>query len=133
MASFEWLAVFYFAAFAIAASARGGPWPRRFVVSLMSVACAAAIATLARTQAPVARAWLPHAYLIAGYWVPGLLARRPFVPTRFEQWLVRTDARLRPALPGLPLALAHVTELAYLLCYPLVPASFAVIWFAGTS
>lgn len=84
------------------------------------------------------RAWAPHVYLLAGYWIPALMvhasegsATRGVRP--FEAWLLRTDATIRPHLPTLPAGLVGVTELAYLLCYPLVPISFLVVWRHGST
>jgi membrane-associated phospholipid phosphatase len=84
------------------------------------------------TAAASLRAWLPHLYLVAGYWIPALL-----VPTtrgrRFEEWLLKSDVGLRRLLPGVPAPFATIVELAYLSCYPLVPVAFAVVWVNGSS
>jgi hypothetical protein len=55
------------------------------------------------------------------------MAPQPTLPTRFERWLAASDRRVRPRLPGVPPVLRHVAELAYLLCYPVVPAALAVV------
>jgi membrane-associated phospholipid phosphatase len=142
MRGYEGLAVAYFAALAVAALAAaeerrtGVPVDaarRRFAVVLLSLVTAGAVAAAAFYGTERLRAWLPHAYLVAGYWLPALIAGRAPHPTRFERWLQRADDVLRPAGVALPAFLKHLTELAYLLCYPLVPAAFAVVWFEGSS
>jgi hypothetical protein len=49
-------------------------------------------------------------------------------PSPFERWLAHTDALLRPRLPAVPAPIATLTETAYLLCYPVVPVSLALVW-----
>jgi membrane-associated phospholipid phosphatase len=135
MFSYELLAVVYFSG--LLAVTIASEWAGRTTVVAAS---AAAIATviLASWLAPTGlREWLPHVYLASGYWVPGLMvaASRPEAAggtTRFERWLVGTDQTIRPRLPALPASLVTLTELAYLMCYPIVPISFAVVWFEGT-
>jgi membrane-associated phospholipid phosphatase len=74
------------------------------------------------------RAWLAHAWLVFGYWIPALFTP-PQPHARFERWLVETDARL--GVHAVVPRSTHHLELAYLLCYPLVPASFAVVFALG--
>jgi hypothetical protein len=132
VASHEWLAVAYFVGWSLAAAAAPVPWHRRLSVSALAAGVAVTVALVAGLGTVALRDWAPHVYLVAGYWLPGLLAARSAAATRFERWLVRSDAGLRRRLPELPRALAHVTELAYLLCYPLIPAAFAIVWTRGT-
>jgi hypothetical protein len=127
-AAYEVLALVYFGLMALA-------WRARPAV-LGAAGGMAALAALAATAAPPAiRAWLPHLYLVAGYWIPALAVRQ--VPRersgRFERWLVRSDDWIRPRLPSLPGGVATVCEAAYLMCYPLVPLSFAVVWWRGAA
>jgi len=76
---------------------------------------------------------MPHAYLVLGYWIPAAFA--PPLNTGFEAWLRRADGAL-----GLGRWTLGVTwdlgfgiwELAYLLCYPLVPAAFLMVFIGGT-
>jgi hypothetical protein len=131
MTSFELLAALYFAAFGLIGAAADVPWRRRVFAMLLSIGAAAAIVIVAFRASPEVRAWAPHFYLIAGYWVPGLLAPRLTAATRFERWLAASDRRVRPRLPAVPASLSHLAELAYLLCYPLVPAAFVVVWVLG--
>lgn len=61
-----------------------------------------------------------------------MLVVLPARPTRFERWLAACDVRMRGSIPRLPSPLVHLTELAYLLCYPLIPVSCALIFVFGT-
>ena len=133
MASFELLAVLYFVAVAAGALVAGAAWRRRIAVSAAALAVAAAVGLSARAGSDLVRAWAPHAYLIAGYYLPAALVPFPSGPSRFERWLLALDRRWHANLPDLPRALVDVTELAYLICYPLVPASFGVVWVNGST
>ena len=126
----EWIVAVYFAALTVAA------WllPVRPARRLQASALGAAVlvtTTGAGVFAPsVIRAWLPIAYLVAGYWMPALLVT-PAPDPRFEEWLVRSDRQLRQFLPAVPRSLGPVVELGYLLCYPLVPLAFGIVWLNG--
>jgi len=128
---FESLALGYFMVLAAAAwtsrGGRGRVW-RAAAASLLM----ASIVALAAARLPMTvRAWLGHLYLATGYWIPALAARGGHYG-RFERWLVSADAAWQHRLVLVPRWLAHIGELAYLLCYPFVPAAFASIWLAGT-
>jgi hypothetical protein len=133
MTSFELLAVFYFAGFGVAAAAAPVSWRRRGAAMALCAGLAAAITAIGHSGLDTLRQWVPHVYLVVGYWVPALLTDSFTHATRFERWLLRSDQRCRPLLPDIPAPLVHITELAYLLCYPLVPASFIVVWGLGTA
>ena len=128
----EGLTVAYFAAFAIAALATHAPARRRRQVCAAAVAMAVGVAAIASYGTDAFRAWIPHVYLVTGYWLPGVLARHAAHPTRFEGWLQGPDRWLRPGNATLSPLLRHVIELAYLVCYPLIPASLAVVWTSGS-
>ena len=130
MTPFEWIAVGYFAALGLAAPAARVAWERRLGVAAGCLGLAAGIA-IGAPSAGTWRVWLPHFYLVAGYWLPGLLTPRIDRQTAFERWLVASDERLRRRLPAVPSLLVDVTETAYLLCYPLVPASFGLVSLYG--
>ena len=122
MTPFEWLAGAYF--IVLLTAARQAGYRLRGV---LYVCGALALILAARFALPwPARAWLAHAYLVLGYWIPAA-----FVPARneaFERWLARVDARL-PRAWKLP---DTILEVAYLCCYPLVPAAFAIVFAFGT-
>jgi PAP2 superfamily protein len=130
MAAYEWIVVAYFSGLTLAAWLAPVGLTRRVEASALGVAVVVATVAVTTTASAALRAWSPHAFLIAGYWMPALLV--PSVPERrFEEWLIRSDQRLRRVLPSVPKPLGQLAELAYLLCYPLVPLSFAIIWLNG--
>jgi membrane-associated phospholipid phosphatase len=88
------------------------------------------VVALATTDLRALRAWIPVLYLAAGYWLPALLVSSAGRP-QFEAWLSRSDMTIRRWLPPMPTIALPLLELAYLLCYPLVPLSFAVVWISG--
>jgi hypothetical protein len=135
MFAFEWLVLVHAAALVLA-SAAAPRVVRRLTVVVGAAVLAALVPAVAWGGASALRLFLaPHVYLVSGYWLPALLlneASRSGVPGgRFEAWLVRSDARLRPWLPGVPRRLVSTVELAYLLCYPLVPVSLGLVWWRG--
>jgi membrane-associated phospholipid phosphatase len=83
----------------------------------------------------VLRDWAPLLYLLLGYWLPVLLRQTP--DARLEQRLLAFDTRLFAALgyerlaTRTPRALLEYLELAYLLCYPLIPFALAILYFSG--
>ena len=131
MASYEGLVVVYFAVLTAVAWLRRVQPASRAGATVLAVSVALLVFALAASPWSTARAWIPHVYLIAGYWMPALLVP-PLTGRRFEDGLARLDSRCRPLLPSVPSVLVPVLELAYLLCYPLVPLSFAVVWLKGS-
>jgi membrane-associated phospholipid phosphatase len=125
MTPFEWIALVYFVAQPLSAaryaSLRG--W--------LYAAGAILLVIVARFTMPwEARAWVPHAYLVLGYWIPA--AFTPGINRTFELWLARADDRLRSGKLGAgSWRSGHLLELAYLLCYPMVPAAFTVVFVLG--
>jgi membrane-associated phospholipid phosphatase len=99
-------------------------------VSGVAIAFALAVAAIGRGGNEALRAWVPHAYLVAGYWLPALLVSSPSTPA-FQHWLTSTDARLRTRLPAVPGPLTKLVEIAYLLCYPIIPVALAIVWWKG--
>lgn len=96
----------------------------------MFVCGAIALVIVARFVLPWAvRAWLPHAYLLLGYWIPAAFV--PAAPNeRFQRWLERTDVTRGWSVRSAGVRL--VLELAYLCCYPLVPTAFSVVFTCGS-
>lgn len=77
---------------------------------------------------------MPLVYLLAGYWLPAMLVREPNI--RLERRLLHVDHTLFGAQglerfeQGAPRILIEYLELAYLLCYAVVPAGFALLLLA---
>lgn len=130
MAVSEWIVAVYFGALTAAAWLLPVRPARRLLASALGAAVLVTTFATSMLAPHVVRAWTPIAYLIAGYWMPALLVTRATDP-RFEEWLVRSDRQLRQFLPAVPRSLGHVVELGYLLCYPLVPLSFGIVWLKG--
>ena len=130
MALYEWVVVVYFSAFAVVGSTARVPEQRKKSAGAFAVAMVL-LAIADFLFPPAIRAWLPHIFLIAGYWLPALLVPRAAEATPFNEWLEEWDAPLRQSLPSVPAALTPVMELAYLSCYPLVPVGFSFVWIDG--
>jgi membrane-associated phospholipid phosphatase len=126
MTPFESLALAYFVLMPLAAARRARP--RGWVYALGAIA----LVIVTRLTAPwPARAWMPHAYLVLGYWIPAAFTRD--INPRFESWLTDVDTRLGNRAGGAANWRARpLFELAYLLCYPTIPAAFAVVFIAGS-
>jgi len=104
----------------------------------MALALAAAgVALHLASRAPwvvVALDWLPGVYLLAGYWLPAQLPRRP--APGLQARLEATDRRLFEAglgrlLDRSPRLLLEYLEAAYLCCYGIVPAGLAWLYCGG--
>jgi len=144
MLAFEWLVVAYIGSLGAMALAslvwsfvgRGAKRRGRDGLALGSVAAVMLLVWAAAHAAPLwLRVWLANLYLVCGYWIPALLvpaAADATEVTRFEAWLTRSDVVCRSRLPHLPRVVQALTEMAYLLCYPLVPLAFLVVWWDGS-
>jgi membrane-associated phospholipid phosphatase len=118
------VAAAYFVYLAILAIARLKLWP-----------AALAIGTLMSIFTIGMPGVMPLVYLLVGYWLPALIVRKPNLG--FEQRLLNVDRRLFGP-DGLarferraPRAIIEYLELAYLLCYAVVPAGYLWLWLAG--
>ena len=129
MFAFELLSVVFFTALAFAALAMRRR-PQAWLALILCVVLVALIVLASRTASVALRSWAGPLYLVTAYRIPGLLATA--VPGGwFENWLVHSDRWWRRHARAAPAWLAHICELAYLLCYPLVPAAFLVVWIRG--
>lgn len=159
MTSFEWVTLAYLAGVTAAGWRRRSP---RRLRAAGYAALAMAFVIVACFTAPWAvRAWLPHAYLVLGYWLPALLTPVP-MSDGFQRRLAAADAHFWPGASSAPMrhwssapqshlepakgagsrcfaSSRYITraahswfELAYLLCYPIVPVSFSIVWVRGT-
>ena len=123
--TFEYVAVAYFVLIAALARVSGAPARRAAAVMLTAIALAAAVVGSMHAAPLQVRAWFGHVYLAAGYWLPALLVTRS--PGAFEAWLRRTHRYV-----GAGFSRPVLAELAYLSCYPLVPATFVTVYMDGS-
>jgi hypothetical protein len=126
LVTFEQFAAAYFLLIGVLGPFSGAPARRAAVASLAAFGFAASIAALPRLLAVDPRAWIGHLYLAAGYWLPALLVTRS--PGAFEAWLRSTEPEAARTLR----VRGHLAELAYLCCYPLVPAAFITVYTTGS-
>jgi membrane-associated phospholipid phosphatase len=118
------VAAIYFAYLAGVAIARLKPRP-----ALLSIATLLSILVVGMPHV------MPLVYLLVGYWLPALTVTEPNV--RFEQRLLNIDRRLFGS-DGLtrfersaPRPFIEYLELAYLMCYAVVPAGYACLLLGG--
>jgi hypothetical protein len=129
---YERLAIAYFVALAILAPLTYANVDRKRRTGLVSLLIAGGIYMASRLAPETVRVWLPHAYLITGYWLPGGLSPSNS-RARFEAWLHQTETAWQRHVPSIAIPgwTAGFLELSYLLCYVLVPAAFFVTWYEG--
>lgn len=135
MRSSEWVVCGYLACLVTLAWTLRLPGTRRAAATAVSAVLASLIFVLARrpqtSTIAFARDWLPAAYLVAGYWLSGLLFTRPM--PRVEQWLQDIDrriferCRLSTFLQHAPRAVLEYFEASYVSCYAVVVAGLAVL------
>jgi hypothetical protein len=82
-----------------------------------------------------ARDWMPLIYIVLAYWLPALFVTH--TNPAIERALLALDHRwfgrdgLATMAARAPVALIELLELAYLSCYPMVPAGLACLYLAG--
>ena len=122
--TFEIVAVAYFAVHRRRCHHSRAPRAAGHALAPPASSLAARFSRVARFLGPDARAWLAHVYLVAGYWLPALLVTRSPAGSR------RGFAGPNPApLSDCADAAAprRLREVAYLCCYPSVPAAFLIV------
>jgi hypothetical protein len=133
----EWVNLLFFALFTALACLRPLPLQRRTAAVLLGMA--GLILTIGpqvlERHCPfpalsIVRDWMPAALIPVAYWQTGT-----FVAERrsgLEQRLQRFDLMLLSKWKGKWQGAAQsFLELAYLLCYPLIPAGLAVLYLSG--
>ncbi len=135
----EWVVCTFFAYLTLLAVRR--PLPVRYLVRVLAIAIACIGLSVVLSQLrpspalQIVREWIPGIYLVQGYWLCGLFFERPM--TAIEQRLIDVDRVLFRTLKGTeflmrgPRVVLEYFELTYLLAYPFVPASFAVLCWLG--
>jgi len=136
--SSEWIALGYFIYLAATAMLVDVPSEsRRRVLATLLFAGAATVALGLQTSpgAVTARDWMPLVNLVIGYWLPAQLVVK--TNPRFERVLMDFDRKLlgRGATGAYfdraPRIAIGYFELAYLLCYPIVPLGLLSLSFVG--
>jgi membrane-associated phospholipid phosphatase len=126
----EWVVVVYFLYLFVAAVFSKAPSERRVRVASLAFLVIAAVLGFSRADQSWFRRmrdWMPLGYLLAAYRMPALLVSAPNVG--MESKLAAFDSRW---FGGKKIAVAEraprwcleLLELAYLLCYPLIPAGW---------
>lgn len=134
----EWIQIGCTVALALFAWARPLELRRRWRIALLAGVTVVAI-YLARFAFParvsfVVRDWLPVALLLCPYWQAGQFFRS--ANPRIEQRLERIDEQVLDWMGGHGLRAAgswwsDFLELAYLMCYPLVPLGLGILYLWG--
>jgi hypothetical protein len=132
MRTSELAALAYFAYLIVAAGLSRASPAGRMRLAAAAAAAMALVGAGARLPAgatwTAVRDWLPGVYMMAGYWLPAWLVTAP--DERLERRLLSIDRwffSLPVASRPLPRLAREYVELAYLFCYPLVPAALILI------
>jgi hypothetical protein len=128
----EWIDLVVFAFLAALAWMRGLPVRRRVIVCGFAAVAIAATLLVAVAGPPVLRDWLPAALVLMVYWQAGQFFTSP--DEKLQKKLLAMDrrivlplaSRLSVSRPGRLLLASW--ELAYLFCYPMVPAAFGALY-----
>ena len=131
--SFEWIAYVYFGYLALACWLPPLPAVRRAGLIAAASAAAGAVWAIAHRGSPWVREWAPLAYILAGYFLSGLLYVAPSLAV--ESWLIGWDRRLLgdPATRFVrwPRVVVAGLELIYMACFLLVPTGLAILTLTG--
>jgi membrane-associated phospholipid phosphatase len=133
--SSEWVAFLYFVYLAGVCWLRPLSFSRRLLVSCVSIALAAAIYSVAATAPPVVRDWAPLLYVSVGYYATGWLFVAP--SAALEGWLLAWDRKWlgdpTTRFAAWPVWVVTYLDLAYMLCFLLLPGGFLALVLAGHS
>ncbi|MGH9384774.1 MAG: phosphatase PAP2 family protein [Vicinamibacterales bacterium] len=135
----EIVVVSYFIYLAIVSGLRPiAPARRRLVMTCAALPIVIVLALASVPSTPVVvgvRDWMSGIYALAGYWLAGMLAGP--VNTPLEAQLLAVDRRVFPVswldawTARAPRVVLEYFELAYLFCYPTVPAGFLWLYLSG--
>lgn len=101
---------------------------RRRRVTGLGVAGVALTLVGAWTGLAAVREWLPMPLMLLAYWQSGPFFVRPNEP--FQRRLLDLDHRVLAGVKP-PGWIAQILELAYVFCYPLLPAGMGLLYVAG--
>ena len=123
MRFYEWLTIVYFLFFMALAWLRALSMRRRL---LITAAAAIGVTAIVGLQPTSVRDWLPLVFIPLAYFQTG-----QFVLPLNRKFQSKLESFDRGLVFGLPPRLMFLFELAYLFCYPLVPAGLAALYLSG--
>src|SRR5438105_3145936 len=123
MRLYEWISLVFYSTFGALAWRRALPAPRRAIVTGIAVAAIGGILTIRSTAA---RDWLPMTFIPLAYWQTG-----QFVLPLNRSFQAKLESFDRKYLSPAPPSFMWLLELAYLLCYPLVPLGVVARYVSG--
>lgn len=133
MRSSEFIAFVYFVALMALAWIRPLPADRRRQITIAGVVMTAVVFVVGHHTPALVRDWAPGAFILAGYYVSGRFFVEP--SASFEAWLMAWDRRVlgdpTTRFARWPRPLLAYLEIAYVLCFLLVPAGFALLAATG--
>ena len=128
----EWVVCTFFGYLTLLAVRRILPVRHHVRVVAVAIVCIGLSLMLSKMRPSptlqIVREWIPGIHLMQGYWLCGLFFRRPM--TDVDRVLFRTLRGTEFLMRGPRLVLEYF-EFTYLLAYPFVPASFAVLCWLG--
>lgn len=138
----EWIALAYLLYSSVAALLVRLPLSRRLRVAGECAATALMVVLLANaaeSEGPshgwigLVRDWSPPLFVLASYWIPaGLITGiDPAAERALRNFDARWAARPMAAMARTPAWVSELLELAYLACYPMLPAAFAAVYLWG--
>lgn len=135
MRASEWIQIVFAFGIGLLAWMRPLEMRRRLRIALLAVIVPAAI-LIARVAfhgfaGSVVRDWLPAALLLIPYWQAGQFFTGP--DERIQKWLAQTDERVLRVFRRIVGSSenggwSRYFEMAYLMCYPLVPIGLAALY-----
>lgn len=140
----EWINVIYFSFFIAFVWLRPYSTRQRWIVTFIGIAGIAVVflvmlssRILPPLSANILRDWMPVGLMVLAYRQPGVLFQSQ--NTRLQGWLQTVDRKILSRVGlldarsdrSLIAVFYQFTELAYLLCYPLVPFGLALLYAAG--
>lgn len=140
MRTSEWIQIGFAVVLAAGAWLRPLPAHRRFITGILALIAIAAIlaakasaALLPPSYVSALRDWLTAALMLVPYWQAGQFFMGP--NEKIQAWLMNLDQRWFPRIAsasGTSRGIVALSlEIAYLLCYPLVPFGLAVLYATG--
>lgn len=142
MPIYYWINILFFSFFLVLALKRRSErqrYGKAIVIGILGLVFVAAPRLAARFVKPstvsLIRDWLPGLLMLMAYWQAGEFFERPHLGWQarlesFDRPVIKAICRFRETRGWLG-AIRNYLELSYLLCYPMVPAGLAVLYFAG--